>query len=156
VPPNIANSFGWSPVGPLLQTTIGQISDGTSNTLAFSEGILPTLPDVPGCEIGQITGGGMGGSLFSTFYQPNTTSPDLSFQQCPQDDGDSGYRPPCVSWVAPEYAATAAARSKHTGGVNAAMIDGSVHFFSNGVSLATWRALGTIAAGETFNASEMP
>ena len=33
--------------------------------------------------------------------------------------------------------------SRHVGGVNLAMCDGSVHFVLNGVSLATWRALGS-------------
>src|SRR5438128_3819102 len=35
------------------------------------------------------------------------------------------------------------ARSYHTGGVNVALSDGSVHFITNSISLATWRALGT-------------
>ena len=41
-----------------------------------------------------------------------------------------------------------AARSRHSGGVNTAFADGTVRWMSNGVSLATWRALGTINGGE--------
>ena len=41
-----------------------------------------------------------------------------------------------------------AARSYHTGGVNVAFADGSVHFISNNIDMATWRALGTRGAGE--------
>jgi hypothetical protein len=33
--------------------------------------------------------------------------------------------------------------------VNAAMCDGSVRFFSNNISLVTWRALGTSMGGES-------
>jgi prepilin-type processing-associated H-X9-DG protein len=40
-----------------------------------------------------------------------------------------------------------AARSYHTGGVNTAFCDGSVHFISNGVDLTTWRNIGSIADG---------
>jgi prepilin-type processing-associated H-X9-DG protein len=43
-----------------------------------------------------------------------------------------------------------AARSKHIGGVNVGMADGSIRFVSNGISLATWRALGTISGGEVL------
>ncbi len=54
------------------------------------------------------------------------------------------------------YAGTAlesrySARSLHTGGVNAAMGDGSVQFFSSTVSPANWRALGTARGGESVS-----
>jgi len=39
-------------------------------------------------------------------------------------------------------------RSFHTGGVNILLMDGSVRFVSNGVGLATWRALGTRAGND--------
>jgi prepilin-type N-terminal cleavage/methylation domain-containing protein/prepilin-type processing-associated H-X9-DG protein len=51
------------------------------------------------------------------------------------------------SATAPTYAAITA-RSYHAGGVNAAMMDGSVRFVRDTVPLATWRAMGTRAAGE--------
>jgi prepilin-type N-terminal cleavage/methylation domain-containing protein/prepilin-type processing-associated H-X9-DG protein len=42
------------------------------------------------------------------------------------------------------------ANSGHTQGVNVCMFDGSVHFVSYGISLQTWRALGTRNGGETL------
>ena len=45
----------------------------------------------------------------------------------------------------------AAARSKHTGGVNAAMADGSVRFVRNSISPVIWPAMCTMAGGETIN-----
>jgi prepilin-type N-terminal cleavage/methylation domain-containing protein/prepilin-type processing-associated H-X9-DG protein len=51
------------------------------------------------------------------------------------------------------YAAVTS-RSYHSGGVNALLMDGSVHFITNGIGAATWRALGTRAGGEMIAASE--
>jgi prepilin-type N-terminal cleavage/methylation domain-containing protein/prepilin-type processing-associated H-X9-DG protein len=42
------------------------------------------------------------------------------------------------------------ASSGHTNGVNVALCDGSVRFVSNAISLGTWRALGTRAGGEVL------
>jgi prepilin-type N-terminal cleavage/methylation domain-containing protein/prepilin-type processing-associated H-X9-DG protein len=44
--------------------------------------------------------------------------------------------------------ALTAARSGHSGGVNVLLMDGSVRFVSNSVSLASWRGLATAAGGE--------
>ncbi len=49
----------------------------------------------------------------------------------------------------PTYAAVTA-RSYHTGGVNAAMMDGSVRFWRDDTAQDTWRALGTRAGGEVI------
>jgi prepilin-type processing-associated H-X9-DG protein len=45
-----------------------------------------------------------------------------------------------------------AARSYHPGGVNTSFCDGSVKFIKESISLNTWRALGTRAAGEVVSA----
>jgi prepilin-type N-terminal cleavage/methylation domain-containing protein/prepilin-type processing-associated H-X9-DG protein len=42
--------------------------------------------------------------------------------------------------------------SRHPGGANVLMGDGSVRFVKNSVALATWRALGTRAGGEVISA----
>ncbi len=42
--------------------------------------------------------------------------------------------------------------SQHPGGVNTLLGDGSVRFIKNGISLATWRALGTRNGGEVLSA----
>ena len=42
------------------------------------------------------------------------------------------------------------ARSRHVGGVNLLLGDGSVHFIGNAINLATWRGLGTRAGGEVL------
>lgn len=43
------------------------------------------------------------------------------------------------------------ARSRHPGGVNVWMCDGSVRFIQNSVTLATWRALATRSGGESVS-----
>jgi prepilin-type N-terminal cleavage/methylation domain-containing protein/prepilin-type processing-associated H-X9-DG protein len=43
-----------------------------------------------------------------------------------------------------------AARSNHSGGVNACLLDGSVRFVRDSISLPTWRGLGTRAGGEVL------
>lgn len=49
---------------------------------------------------------------------------------------------------APGEHAIISARSKHTGGVNVSMGDGSVRFVSDSVDLVIWRAVGTRDVGE--------
>ncbi len=44
-----------------------------------------------------------------------------------------------------------AARSLHPGGVNAALADGSVRWFSSGTATQVWRSLGTRAGGEILS-----
>jgi prepilin-type N-terminal cleavage/methylation domain-containing protein/prepilin-type processing-associated H-X9-DG protein len=127
--------------------------DGTSNTLLLSEGVVGSVTSWGG-PIGEIIYGNMGGALFTTSLSPNSSAPDRVIGPCPQNQGDPTYREPCLTlggnaWWTPSAAnAHAAARSKHTGGANAAMADGSVRFFSDTIDLSLWRALGTRSGNE--------
>ncbi|MFO0843845.1 MAG: DUF1559 domain-containing protein [Gemmataceae bacterium] len=49
----------------------------------------------------------------------------------------------------PSYGAITS-RSYHTAGVNAMLMDGSVRFVSNNISVTTWRALGSRSGGEVL------
>jgi prepilin-type processing-associated H-X9-DG protein len=42
------------------------------------------------------------------------------------------------------------ARSLHTGGVNAALCDGSVRFIRDSISMPIWQALSTARGGEVI------
>ena len=81
---------------------------------------------------------------FTTALTPNTKSPagapPLDSDFCSEDEDDGG----------PTYAAVTA-RSYHPGGVNALLGDGSVHFIKSSIAVPTWRALGTIGAGEVIS-----
>jgi prepilin-type N-terminal cleavage/methylation domain-containing protein/prepilin-type processing-associated H-X9-DG protein len=135
--------------------TFGQISDGTSNTVLISECIISTISGWGGAP-GEQWYGNMGGALFTTTLTPNSSAADFIDGPCPQAQGDEEYKAPCTTnnsspWNNPSPGSYAAARSVHTGGVNAVMADGSVHFFSNAIDLGTWRALGTRAGGEAIS-----
>jgi prepilin-type N-terminal cleavage/methylation domain-containing protein/prepilin-type processing-associated H-X9-DG protein len=125
---------------------IADITDGTSNTMVFGEYLtgLPqeTAPfdfrgvswiDFPGC------------SQLYTQSAPNSSSPDLIHP------GKYCYNQPELNLPCAESTgdqATAAARSRHPGGVNVLMGDGSVHFVNQNINLDTWQALGSISGGE--------
>jgi len=131
-----------------------QISDGTSNTILLSEGISPTVPGWGG-PIGSWIYGNMGGALFTATLTPNSTSADRPIGPCPQNQGDTGYTAPCVSlggnaWFSQSaVGAHVAARSKHPGGVNVALADGTVRWITSSVNLNTWRAIGTRSGDES-------
>ena len=130
-----------------------EVVDGTSNTLLLSEGLVPTVSWWGG-PMGETVYGNMGGALFSASLTPNSSAPDRPIGPCPQNQGDLVYTAPCLSlggngWWTPSGAgAHAAARSSHPGGVNAALTDGSVRYFSDGVDLLLWRSIGTFAGSE--------
>jgi prepilin-type N-terminal cleavage/methylation domain-containing protein/prepilin-type processing-associated H-X9-DG protein len=52
------------------------------------------------------------------------------------------------------YNAHIAARSFHSGGVNVAFVDGSVHFIRDTIAFPVWQALGTRSGGETVDSSQ--
>jgi prepilin-type N-terminal cleavage/methylation domain-containing protein/prepilin-type processing-associated H-X9-DG protein len=136
------------------------ITDGTSNTAAMSELVIgdgttggATPPNDPRREFIQLPGstvtspgactsagpwsgmrgdrwinGGYLSTLYNHFYPPNAPNFD------------------CIN-AANNYG-LAAARSRHVGGVNLLLCDGSVRFVANGISFATWQALGTRAGNE--------
>ncbi len=147
-------------------TKLGQVLDGTSNTVMLSEVLANHTPD--GRTSGSSPGGlnrdirgallcpMMGGNTFTTAFPPNSKGTDVS-QGCPAA-GDPAAKPAgdpmyCVqdrdTSVTTGGQWQVAARSQHSGGVNAAMADGSVRFISQSITQATWSALGTSMGGET-------
>ena len=66
--------------------------------------------------------------------------------RCYQITNQPALNLPCA--IAPLAELTAAARSRHPGGVNVLLADGSVRFIDQTIHLKTWQALGSIAGGE--------
>ncbi|MBA4062927.1 MAG: prepilin-type cleavage/methylation domain-containing protein [Isosphaera sp.] len=116
---------------------LADILDGTSGTLLAAEGLQGSTGDLRG-----MTWWGPA-AAFHTYNVPNSSSADRLQEGCVS-------RPelnlPCVPDTNGDN--QLAARSRHTNGVNAARCDGSVKFYTNAVSVQTWRALGTTVGGE--------
>jgi prepilin-type N-terminal cleavage/methylation domain-containing protein/prepilin-type processing-associated H-X9-DG protein len=131
-------------------TPLARITDGTSHTLLTSE--IRVAPDdvisgQPG--YGHDVRGRMwnpanqGSILFSTQNPPNTTLSDaLNYCQ------NSVPQAPCINTTTN---IVLYARSMHSGGVNAGLVDGSVRFIADEVDAALYMGLGTIAKGETIS-----
>jgi len=142
-------------------TRISDFQDGTSNTLLLSEVLAWNVadPSFAASESypqgrnrdwrGVIINPGIGGNTFTARTPPNSSIPD----QIPGCDPTIPANDPlrCIRRPNDTPEIWAAARSQHPGGVNAAMADGSVRFFSNSINPATWQALATRAGGEVVS-----
>jgi prepilin-type N-terminal cleavage/methylation domain-containing protein/prepilin-type processing-associated H-X9-DG protein len=135
-----------SPLGDYDQparATVGfnAITDGLSNTMLLSEVVVGQGQDLRGFSWWGDA------ATFEAFSTPNSPFPDVLFS--PIYCINQPPNPPCTSatTVLPELYA---ARSRHPGGVNAAMADGSVHFYRNSIALEYWRFLSTTAGVEVI------
>jgi prepilin-type N-terminal cleavage/methylation domain-containing protein/prepilin-type processing-associated H-X9-DG protein len=144
------NQFGQAPfiyvassAGAPQSVRMAEITDGLSNTLAFSETVQGKGGDFRGFAWWN------GGAHFETFLAPNATQPDAlaSATNC---FANTRPNPPCVA-AANANMQTTAARGRHPSGVQAAMCDGSVRFVTNNIFLDTWRGISTSAGGETIS-----
>ena len=151
----LAPQYLQSPFGHDGKIGISRIIDGTSNTVIISEVLQGAQFDIRGVMWSSIPGGGS----FMTRFTPNGVQDYLNIRT----GGDYLNNSPglfCVSELvlslpctagAGDNDAFAGARSRHAGGVNTAMGDGSVRFIKSTINAATWRALNTIGAGEVVS-----
>jgi len=121
------------------------VVDGLSNTMMLSEVIVGQSNG----SVWDLRGFSWSGpaSEYTAIVGPNSTSPDTLFP------GECNYpfaqNPPCTTADLIWYFG---ARSRHSGGVNVAMIDGSVKFIKNSINLNTWSAISTTQGGEVVSA----
>jgi prepilin-type N-terminal cleavage/methylation domain-containing protein/prepilin-type processing-associated H-X9-DG protein len=149
--------------------TIATIVDGTSNTAAFSEHVKGDFSNGVSTEL-------------SDTYQPGTypATAAQAFLDCQavnifdltkQGNSNAGgpwmtdghtpcryyhaFPPNTRSCMFPPQRISTTANSRHPGGVNTAMADGSVRFFKSTVNLTTWQAVGTRNGGEIISADSL-
>ena len=139
------------------QATLVQITDGTSNTLLMSEVIVAKSDNNQGGG-GNWPSGDFRGhiwhdatssspshcpNIFMTINPPNSTVPDNALcGTIPNTDPLM----PCTNGSTTSRQNTA--RSRHSGGVNALLADGSCRFYANSTSQTSWQRLGTMDGGE--------
>lgn len=141
-PPGQAAAFRYG-----IGVKMTEVVDGLSKTMVFGE-YLRGLNEM---DARGSPGTNRAGSQFIyVTLTPNSSAPDMSINHrgfCPSDG--SANRPalnlPCTIG-ADTYASP---RSRHRGGVNVTLCDGSVRFIVDGISLAVWRNLGWMNDGQT-------
>ena len=121
---------------------IRDITDGTSHTLIMVEHLTGTKDDIRGWFWTTHAGA----SVIFAWVTPNSSSPDR-IAWCNANTNLPEMNLPCVV-AAHIYPVTATSRSRHPGGVNVVLCDGSVHFISDSIDVNLWRAMGTIDGGE--------
>ncbi len=158
----------------LTPRRFADVTDGLSNTAAFSETLLgngappPSGAAPPDARfpVLRVT------TSTNVTYLTSSRSPDMP-GQCLSPGSGTWVADRANSWLnghltftiynhhyTPNQAgvwdcknasnshALVAARSSHTGGVNVLLADGSVRFATNAVDVNTWRAMATVAGGE--------
>lgn len=119
---------------PLSAGKLGMCKDGATNTMLIGEIIV--VADTGSHDLrGRYYNTWQGNTLFSSEQAPNTTVGDVSSYCNAIPEAPCG---PLSGSATAQYQ-----RSYHVGGVQTAMADGSVHFLSQNIDLATYRTLGT-------------
>ncbi len=126
---------------------IGQITDGTSNTLLVLEMIQAPSGGTASerDRRGRIWNEAASCHLISTYLSPNSGEAD--FGEC-KNQPDNGL--PCIDLNDANYGShSLGSRSRHPGGVNAAMCDGSVQYFVDEIDITAWGLLSLMDDGRS-------
>ncbi|MFM9197066.1 MAG: DUF1559 domain-containing protein, partial [Planctomycetia bacterium] len=142
VPAAGVSTVDWYTMIPARKSS-KDVTDGLSKTLLMSEIRFPASdsPTDSRGAIGQASP--VAHAAFMTYSTPNTGS-----DRCFHCNSSSDLLCTAASAAADRSSARVAARSRHRGGVQVSMLDGSVGFVTDGISLQTWQNLSTSNGGE--------
>ena len=140
-------TFGGAPFSRKAQFRLTDIKDGTSTTLMAAEINQGQDQDFRGLTWWAE------GSGFTVYRTPNSPGYDyiangsgapgcVPTSQNPLNADCKAFPSPLPNWN------VFTARSRHPGGVNVVLCDGSTRFVSNSIAWAVWQALGTSQGGE--------
>ena len=149
-------AFSWNRTLPLLG-----ITDGLSNTVVLTEylrGTDATTSNGASESRGIVWNGLPGVGHVYAAQTPNTRTADILWRAaCPPAANQPNQNLPCVDGLntgmfssGDAYDTTAASRSRHMGGVQCILGDGSVRFVRDSINLATWQAAASISGGEVL------
>jgi prepilin-type N-terminal cleavage/methylation domain-containing protein len=130
---------------------IGEILDGTTNTLLLSELIVGQGCTVRGVHTYDE------GPVFMVDYGPNDPTPDLVRWCDPEDSHRTNFTAPCLHGSGNQGTLGQlnmilhTSRSNHIGGVMTAACDGSARFTAETIDIDVWQALGTPDGQEVTN-----
>lgn len=141
--------FGNAPFKRAVATSprkgmaIQQIFDGSSNTMLVGEVLQGQGRDLRGFFWWGDAAG------FSAYNGPNSPSPDVIYSATYCNNLPlQGL--PCTGVPTTTAPTMMASRSRHSGGVNVCMGDGSVRFVTDSIDINIWRAASTAAGGEVL------
>ena len=141
-------TFKGAPFGQGKAAAFKDVTDGLSKTLLMSEMIAPEGSN--SVIMANFTNS-YGSQQFTGWLTPNSSACDETTRLAPTTAELNGI--PCVTLLAGDWTKlhlqNFAARSQHTGGVNASLADGGVRFVSQDVAVDVWRGLSTTQGGET-------
>ncbi|WP_165219045.1 DUF1559 domain-containing protein [Aquisphaera insulae] len=135
--------------------SIAAITDGTSNTVFTAEVLQGAKNDIRGVMWSIVPGG----SSFMTRFTPNGLKDYLNIvnggDYLNNDPGlfctsEPVLQMPCFPGAG-DHEAFSGSRSRHPGGVNAGMGDGSVRFIKNSIAAPIWIGINTISGGEVIS-----
>ena len=131
---------------PYEGTSLKEISDGTSNTMAVGEYLKGVREQD---SRGAFYTNRAGRQFLYVTLGPNSSAPDRFVPYpwfCTEEFDVPAANLPCIAGSGEnDYASP---RSRHPGGVKTLFCDGSVHSISDSINTTTWRNLGWIATGE--------
>jgi prepilin-type N-terminal cleavage/methylation domain-containing protein/prepilin-type processing-associated H-X9-DG protein len=150
-----------------LAFTIASVTDGTSNTAAFSERVTGDFSSAISTQRTDNYSPGTAPATSNDAIAPCNALDitNLSYQGLSVDGAPWAFASNCEtiykhcttpntrSCMYPaNWRILLSANSNHPGGVNVAFSDGSVRFIKDSISLTTWQALGTRNGGEVISA----